>query len=165
MSIQDDPLFREARLLASQCDAVATEIAKQRQRRILVSRGARSAVALIGIAALVATYVPAVRDLIGQNAEQKISLFAALTLIITSVGSFFLNTDPPERFQDFAHYIRTYHSKIHQTFASHQLSDDQKRDTLLVLTDIARANLDDVKNKWPHLAGRGIAKAASSGDE
>jgi len=83
-----------------------------------------------------------------------VAQIAALALIISALGPLFSTWDPPGRFHDYAHYIRSFHSKIHQAIEDHKLSDEQKHDSLRELTALARSNLDDVKNKWEWIEDR-----------
>lgn len=150
----NDPASVNAKELAEECKQFADELAQMRAKRIFWNRVIRAGLTLIGLASILAAYVPEITVLIGPDPQQKIALVAAVALIVSALGPILISSEPPERFADYSHYILTYHAKIKQTFASHQLDADQKRHQLFELTNIARSNLDDVRNKWPRAAER-----------
>ena len=144
-----DALVAHSTALADECQAIADSLAKHadklhRRRQIM-----RSLSLAIGLLAILVAYVPTVTELVDPLVSQLLPAVAALTLVVGS--SLFLVgvADPPERFRDYAHYIRYYHMRISEiiTYKDKITLEAQLKE----INILAQENIRDARTKWPTL--------------
>lgn len=137
-----------AEAVAIRCAAIASNIAKKGERIRLLKAALRFSAALVGISAIIVAYVPEAK-LAVDSAASYFSLFAALTLVIGSLGSMLLSHSPPERYADFARYIDYYDNRLREILSDESLSNPVRMVRLREVTNLATVNINDVKAMWP----------------
>jgi len=153
--------IEEAKEVAEECKVVADELSIQRARVSLRGNLSKAFFAGIGMIAIIVTYIPEASTSIGEGGVKYVSLLVAILLILSSVGGYFGKSDPPERYEDFAHYIRHHQTSIEITISDQRLDEELKHDTLLQQVTLAKKNLNDVRNKWQSLYQRALSKKNS----
>ena len=149
-----EDLIKESRDVSKDCLMFANVLAKEGHRRSVRARSISCVLVTVGAVSIVSTSVPAISILIGQSWQEIISLLVALALVASSLAPHFSKSDPPERFQDFAHYIAEHRNRIEGILSNKKLTDGQMHDALVAQLSIARANISDVRNKWPILTAK-----------
>lgn len=100
-----------------------------------------------GFIAALATLVPDVRQLLGDSLSNFISAGSAALLFLGTLYFMFIGTNPPERFRDYAQYIRHYSDQI-ELILSVEI-DTMTLAKLNLIAELALKNISDASTRWP----------------
>jgi hypothetical protein len=115
------------------------------QKRI---RLANSAVGAFGIIFGFLSYTPSIKSAVGENFPIVIAALGAIFLLLDAYSPHLLDDPNPERFRDYAFYIRKFARDIETHLTNTDLSEVQWNATADLLSDWARTNIDDVALKF-----------------
>ncbi len=135
--------------VAAECMRMGTRIAKRATHARHALLGMRVFMSVVGLAAIMAAYVPAITTAVGDAGAKTVSLVCAVTLILTAVISIFIDKNPPERYVDYSRYILGYTGRIGQVRSDDSLPAKIKSARLDEVLILANKNIEDVRSMWP----------------
>ncbi len=159
-------LKHQIELTANECKDIAlvlTRRAFKLKKRKKIIRGLN--VGLGGIAFIVGVIIPGA---LHENIVKGFTALASIALFIDGLLPNLFDEDPPERFTDYAYYIRNYSNKFSNALLE-ETSDEIRKVKILILLDLANNNINNVKTLWHwvdddlrkiHIANDNIREAA-----
>ena len=147
-------LIKECQDTAKICGYLSRVLNKHANSQKTIQHLLRTMNFIVGLGVALATLlalVPSFQALTGQNVIAILALIAAFVLIGDAALPSVLSEPNPERFKDYALYIRSYTQELKS------LENDVKLDAatwearVVELVRLARMNLDDVFRNWPWL--------------
>jgi hypothetical protein len=94
------------------------------------------------------SFIPVAKQQLGDSLSIAITLLGACFLLLDAYSPHLLDDPNPERFRDYAFYIRKYARDIETHCADTDMPDAHWIATADLLSDWARTNLDDVALKF-----------------
>lgn len=141
---------------SKQCIAVANALCIQAdkiKRRKRFTRGIN--IVIGGLAFIVSVIIPkAFHDAFVTT----LSALASIALFVDGLIPSIVESNSPDRLQDYAYYVRNYSVKF-DTALLDDTTDQLRKAKILVLLELAHTNLNNVSTMWPWVA---VALAKSS---
>lgn len=149
-----DELLAACRATEKVCGYLSRILSEHAARQKTIQHVLRTVNFVVGIAVVLLTLlalVPSFQPLAGQQAVAVLALVAAVVLLADAALPSILPEPNPERFKDYALYIRSYAQELKGLETDATLTNDAWRARILELVRLARMNLDDVFRQWPWL--------------
>lgn len=143
----DDNLAQHARRAAAECDLYAKRLqlkahAVERRQRFMRFLGIAA-----GAVAVLVTFIPPFSTLVSSAVAKYVTGLAAALLIADGVWPSIFS-DSADRYQDYAFYIGLWAQNIRAAMVEPGLTDAARGAKLIVLSQLAETNLQQVKTQW-----------------
>lgn len=140
-----EEIQRQISLTTEECIKVADRLRARAERistRKKIMRGVNIAVG--GAAFIAGVIIP---SYFTTGVIQGLTALASVTLFADGLLPSLFEMEPPERLKDYAFYIRNYSDKFNNAMIE-ETTDVARKAKVMVLLDLARTNLTQVRTNW-----------------